>query len=1019
MSRRGTRGLTIQETEDDASSITVSTPSFKRPRGRPRKIPLQSEQPRAAQAHVISDPAIISTSKPIITIPSSSRLRALRSAVPTDHNATDRVVNKLRTKRKRTLSGGVRPAGLRTVCEGCKRKYYPRGENREQGLTIICHKCNKEWHAECMTRKGIQRGGASNQWECCDCSRKRKPPPPRPVPTDDTEAEVMLDQQARDTTIERDPGVLSLGTNIITQELDMFRVTDYGGHLVNFSKITFIQAQHAYEEARNILNNVLSERKTCRGRFYELKTEIGRFRHELEEHRRHFDSDSVSPGDGESKHSMTQRLVLGISANRDWTDKISGKIDLIRADERRLTERVKSLRGDLKTKKAALKELKQQRSRYSTCLETSYRDVEKLQSIVSIDLEENSPEDSDSSSESTMEDSVVDLAMDTGGCEITQSANSAISLNGIAKGIERPAEEANQQHMTAQLLDGTDGLEFSQVAEDSDRLSRAPSQQPLTVPLETNAQAQPAICTMSGAIQELQNSNSAEERDRIRGLCQLSETDKECEHLVSSEEIEPSQTQPPRRSLIIPLKYTPTKELNTASNIHCIEPVVERLENADENEIQAFSQPSETVRGPAEAIQGLSVNTEEQTSLQEASFQPSDVTLDMSPSAGLVEGGKQRRDFSPATSIVQEHDQSCPPEGCCRSFNPAASCRFSEDVYLRQHLESSSISPGLEAANVSISTRDQRPEKPHIPRLALEEMARSSANLMYDKIVLPPITSFAPTHTTLQSSALPSLAPQTHILKTCISSNTVSQHATNVNLQMPVSEAGNRNPFWISGLHFRECIADLLLNGEDDTELYTPTMAIYQRDLRTLVTDVGYLSDKIINEYLKCLAHYTNGRRESDIPDSCNKIAMIGSTDPIPPGLLKSLDAFAIYVPIKLNTHWILAVLYPGSLGQRGRSEVYDSHQHWINSSMTANDVLKLLKFRLGDEFNPREWAVSAQQCSRPQRSDADSGLYVLANAKSIALNLGMMDLDSHAQSISLRWQFAQELVTQSVVEAF
>ncbi|OBT79707.1 hypothetical protein VF21_01375 [Pseudogymnoascus sp. 05NY08] len=149
-------------------------------------------------------------------------------------------------------------------------------------------------------------------------------------------------------------------------------------------------------------------------------------------------------------------------------------------------------------------------------------------------------------------------------------------------------------------------------------------------------------------------------------------------------------------------------------------------------------------------------------------------------------------------------------------------------------------------------------------------------------------------------------------------------------------------------------------------------------------------------------------------------MAMIGSMDPIPSGLLKSLAAYsAIYVPIKMNTHWILAVLYPGSPGQRGRSEVYDSHKHWINSIMTANNVLQFLKSRLGDEYNFRDWIASAQQCSRPQRSDADRGLFVLANAKSIALTLRMVRVDSLAQSISLRWQFAQELVTQSVVEAF
>ncbi|OBT70534.1 hypothetical protein VF21_10449 [Pseudogymnoascus sp. 05NY08] len=150
------------------------------------------------------------------------------------------------------------------------------------------------------------------------------PPPSQPAHTDDTQADVM-----------------------------------------NFSKISVIQAQNDYKEARGRLSKVLSEREACKERFYKLKSEIERFGHELEEHRRHFHSDGDAPSDAESQLSITQRqLVLEISGDRDWTGKVSAKFDLIRAEEARLTERAKSLQEDVKIKKAAVKGAKKQRSRF-------------------------------------------------------------------------------------------------------------------------------------------------------------------------------------------------------------------------------------------------------------------------------------------------------------------------------------------------------------------------------------------------------------------------------------------------------------------------------------------------------------------------------------------------------------------------------------------------------------------------------------------------------------------------------
>ena len=520
-----TRRLSIREPEDNAfgrtsSPITVSTPPFKRPRGRPRKKPLQSEKPRTALAYKISeqvsqgeacqgivgqeqvghgqiaykisDPETVSTSKPIIAIPSSSSLRALRSAAPADPTTSDNVVHKLGKKRKRFLSEEVRPTDLRTVCEGCGRRSYPHGENLDETLVIICYKCKKDWHALCIAKEGIKSCDVPDQWECCNCSREGNPSPSQPAHTDDTQAEVMIDQQADDAANKIAPSVLGLSSNIVTEELYIPRMTE---------------AKNGYKEARGRLSNALSERETCREGFYKSKSEIERFGHELEEHRRHFHSDGDAPGNGESQLSITQQqLVLEISGDRDWTDKVSAKFDQIMAEEARLTERVNSLREDVKLKKAALKGVKQQRSRYSTWLDTSCRALEKLRSIITVDFEENSAEDSDTSSESTMEDSIADLAPDTGGCETTQSANVDISPNGIARGIERPAEAANQQHM----------LEPPQLR----------SQRSLIVVLRYTPATKLArasnICGIAGVLEQLEKADETE----IRGSSQPLETDR-------------------------------------------------------------------------------------------------------------------------------------------------------------------------------------------------------------------------------------------------------------------------------------------------------------------------------------------------------------------------------------------------------------------------------------------------------------------------------------------------------------
>ncbi|KFY96884.1 hypothetical protein V498_02395 [Pseudogymnoascus sp. VKM F-4517 (FW-2822)] len=911
---RRTRGSPVQDREDVAfgpgspSSITVSAAPLKRPRGRPRKEPLESENPRTALAHKVSDKANISTSKSITVTPSSSRLRALRSPAPTDRTATDSVIHELGKKRKRDSSRDVHRTCLETACGGCKRRSYPHGENWEQDIVTICHKCNKEWHAQCTTRKGIQRVGGVGQWECRDCSIKGKPQPLQPAHTDDTEAEVALDRQARDTSRE---------TDLVMEELDMPCITDEYGDLVNYTNTAVIQAQKAYEEASVRLNNGIAELRTCEERYNKIKSKIERYGDRLEGYRKQFDSDSVRPGDGESEHSTTHRLALGICSDRDWVDKVSDKINLIRDERSCLIKCVKSLQDDVRGKTATLKRVEQQRSMFSTCLETSCREIEKLRSKVNMDFMEDSP-NSDSFSDSTMED----------------SATEDISPNGIIRGIERLAEEASQQHM----------MEYSK---------------------------------------------SNDERGQRRALSQLSETVEDPEHLISVEEFEPPQ--PPSQSRIIILPYGPATEVAR---------LLERLEKADEGEIRDLSKPLEMHRvhgqpnpfKTGEAIQVLqelpqtleAVKAPKQsdngTSLQEpppnitieisrriqrphphthtlvsipAAFAPSSKNFDRSKSSEPSNISLVPED----TSIITGDRNSGEPHSH-RSVDEIVLPAEDHDVragVMNQHPDHQSLIPA-EADSAAIGSGYENVFRSEpLPPVLGPSCSQSPANVMHNYNVLPPITRFLPRHG----------AP------------------------LALLRAGTRN----------HSVTGPLWSPNNASEIPC---------------------DAIINKYLKCLTEYTNARRESDIPDSCTKIAMIGSMDPIQPGLLKTLAAFsAIYIPIKLNTHWILAVLYPGPFGEQGRSEVYDSHKHWTIKMMTTDNVFHFLKIRLGDEYNPGDWTASAKQCSQSQRSDADSGLYVLANAKSIALSLGMMDLSSYAQSLSLRWQFAKELLARSIVEAF
>jgi hypothetical protein len=175
------------------------------------------------------------------------------------------------------------------------------------------------------------------------------------------------------------------------------------------------------------------------------------------------------------------------------------------------------------------------------------------------------------------------------------------------------------------------------------------------------------------------------------------------------------------------------------------------------------------------------------------------------------------------------------PRSALERMAQSAENQYNADVVIKQRPEHQpSRQAEADLTSISASYGKFSRSKPPPPFLGLTS-SPSPANLMFNKLLLPLIASFSPTHDALQSSALPSLTPQTHLPRMSISSNTLGQYTTNGSLQTPVrelSEAGTRkhvctSPFWRPSHSFQERITSLLVNGIDDTEIPTLAGVIY------------------------------------------------------------------------------------------------------------------------------------------------------------------------------------------------
>ncbi|KFY65635.1 hypothetical protein V496_02437 [Pseudogymnoascus sp. VKM F-4515 (FW-2607)] len=627
-----------------------------------------------------------------------------------------------------------------------------------------------------------------------------------------------------------------------------------------------------------------------------------------------------------------------------------------------------------------LEEVEQQCPRYIICLKTSLRAAESF-------------EDGDSDSDSEAMTYYTDTDPETEPTTYSFVANAAVKTGEEFDGKTLRNDEA---HETAHPMDTNTSLdespadvEFSQITETASASHQAQaiektskvteereiSDEPAVSGFaEVEMQHTPTMVSLEPDITQVsghpENSNI---RDHIRGLSQPLQTIQSSEH---------------------PKPFDTTEVIRKAQEDRLWTPLI---------------QPSEQA------------NTENKTVDEETLYLPG-IAARMSSDANMAEWCNQQRNVSPVANIAKEVEQLYPPGSFILTQDPHSAT----NAFIATALPSFFDKSGPLQSSNELPSNGQRPgiaipiltDKPPPFPPFLEPRCFPSPT----DIVLPP-TAF--------SSTSHARRPTAHPISTSLSSHALRQNTmggnpkTKTSLKFPafktaIGSQPRNGPSWKPRSSFQNSLTSVLVFGRGDKEIATMGVRrglawfLYRRDLITLVPHVEHLGHKIVNGYLNCLMQYTNAQRGN------NSITMIGSTDYIQRGLLKRLAGFStIYLPIRVRTHWLLAVLYPASLGgAKGRVKVYDSHPNSTETAISASDALQFVKTRLAREFNPSDWILTSQ-FSQPQQNDADSGLYLLANAKSIALSLAMVHLDSDAQRMDLRWQIAQELVTRSIVGGF
>jgi hypothetical protein len=172
--------------------------------------------------------------------------------------------------------------------------------------------------------------------------------------------------------------------------------------------------------------------------------------------------------------------------------------------------------------------------------------------------------------------------------------------------------------------------------------------------------------------------------------------------------------------------------------------------------------------------------------------------------------------------------------------------------------------------------------------------------------------------------------------------------------------------------------------------------ALYQRDIATCINHLSWLNDEIINSYLSIIVHYlresTGNLNDRPLFHAFNTFFFSTLRDKGYQGVRRwatrakiggesLLDVDTVFIPVHGGAHWTLMVVRP----MERTIEYFDSM-----GSRGANQVKKAkewLRGELGTKYDEDEWTV-LKSTSSMQDNGSDCGVFLLSNAKAIALGI-------------------------------